>query len=176
MFFGLFVFCFCFALGTYRNCMHFMCSIDITVNILKKKNECKILPLFILFFIPVSPPPPLPFSIDQVRRPNMKYLPRPEWVFFLFFTNDLLLWLMWCFVIVLWKISYNNLFREFYFLYHTISYLRVFRSCAEVYPDFSIVAWHGDNRINLCLDIEFDCRLFCEQLVWSARFLFAFGL
>lgn len=28
----------------------------------------------------------------------------------------------------------------------------------------------------LCLDIEFDCRLFCEQLVWSARFLFAFGL
>lgn len=67
--------------------------------------------------------------------------------FFLFFTNDLLLWLMWCFVIVLWKISYNNLFREFYFLYHTISYLRVFRSCAEGYPDFSIVAWHGDNRI-----------------------------
>lgn len=68
-------------------------------------------------------------------------------VFFLFFTNDVLLWLMWCFLIVLWKISYNNLFREFYFLYHSISYLRVFRSCAEVYPDFSIVAWHGDNRI-----------------------------
>lgn len=100
------------------------------------------------YFLFLYHPPPLPFSIDQVRRPNMKYLPRPECLFFfLFFTNDVLLWLMWCFVIVLWKISYNNLFREFYFLYHTISYLRVFRSCAEVYPDFSIVAWHGDNRI-----------------------------
>lgn len=155
--------------------MHFMCSIDITVNILKKKNECKILPLFILFFIPVSTPSPL--FIRSSSPPEYEIPPETRvFVFFLFFTNDVLLWLMWCFVIVLWKISYNNLFREFYFLYHTISYLRVFRSCAEVYPDFSIVAWHGDNRINLCLDIEFDCRLFCEQLVWSARFLFAFGL
>lgn len=102
--------------------------------------------MFILFFIPVSTPSPL--FIRSSSPPEYEIPPETRvFVFFLFFTNDVLLWLMWCFVIVLWKISYNNLFREFYFLYHTISYLRVFRSCAEVYPDFSIVAWHGDNRI-----------------------------
>lgn len=102
--------------------------------------------MFILFFIPVSTPSPL--FIRSSSPPEYEIPPETRvFVFFLFFTNDVLLWLMWCFVIVLWKISYNNLFREFYFFYHTISYLRVFRSCAEVYPDFSIVAWHGDNRI-----------------------------
>lgn len=100
------------------------------------------------FLFLYQPPPPPPLFIRSSSPPEYEIPPEARvFVFFLFFTNDVLLWLMWCFVIVLWKISYNNLFREFYFLYHTISYLRVFRSCAEVYPDFSIVAWHGDNRI-----------------------------
>lgn len=100
---------------------------------------------YFLFLYHITPPPLFNWSSS----PPEYEIPSETrvFVFFLFFTNDVLLWLMWCFVIVLWKISYNNLFREFYFLYHTISYLRVFRSCAEVYPDFSIVAWHGDNRI-----------------------------
>lgn len=98
------------------------------------------------YFLFLYHPPPL--FIRSSSPPEYEIPPETRvFVFFLSFTNDVLLWLMWCFVIVLWKISYNNLFREFYFLYHTISYLRVFRSCAEVYPDFSIVAWHGDNRI-----------------------------
>lgn len=98
---------------------------------------------FLILYHPPSPP-----LFNWSSSPPEYEIPSETRVFsFLFFTNDLLLWLMWWFVIVLWKISYNNLFREFYFLYHTISYLRVFRSCAEVYPDFSIVAWHGDNRI-----------------------------
>lgn len=100
---------------------------------------------YFLFLYHITPPSP--FQLIKFAARIWNTFRDPSGFFFLFFTNDLLLWLMWCFVIVLWKISYNNLFREFYFLYHTISYLRVFRSCAEVYPDFSIVAWHGDNRI-----------------------------
>lgn len=124
------------------------------------------------YFLFLYPPP---FSFDQVRRPNMKYLPRPECLFFSFLYKRCVIvaYVMFCYrplenILqqfipgILLPLPYHLIFTRFPFMRRSLS--RFFH-CG--------MAWW---QSYLCLDIEFDCRLFCEQLVWSARFLFAFGL
>lgn len=131
--------------------------------------------LYYFLFLYHITPPPLPFSIDQVRRPNMKYLPRPEWFFFSFLYKRFIIvaYVMFCYrplenILqqfipgILLPLPYHLIFTRFPFMRRSLS--RFFH-CG--------MAWW---QSYLCLDIEFDCRLFCEQLVWRSRFLFARGL
>lgn len=129
---------------------------------------------YFLFLYHITPPPPL---FNWSSSPPEYEIPSETQVFvffsFLYKRCVIVAYVMFCYrplenILqqfipgILLPLPYHLIFTRFPFMRRRLS--RFFH-CG--------MAWW---QSYLCLDIEFDCRLFCEQLVWSARFLFAFGL
>lgn len=129
---------------------------------------------YFLFLYHITPPPPPLFNWSS-SPPEYEIPSETRVVFFSFLYKRFIIvaYVMFCYrplenILqqfipgILLPLPYHLIFTRFPFMRRSLS--RFFH-CG--------MAWW---QSYLCLDIEFDCRLFCEQLVWRSRFLFARGL